>query len=179
MSNKYRYLGIVILFLSITFLGSCGPITAGRQGAVSTVDTADDIHINTEPNSADYKRLAEKVTNKMLSSKQVQSWGNSKPRLVIGEIKNNTDDEGIRVIDIYDKIQETIFQSGLIRVLDRTANDFDYILKTELTSTRQYAKNNQELVYFTLQLKLFKIDGELIGQWSADMALAKAKRRLF
>ena len=81
--------------------------------------------------------------------------------------------------DLHDRIQETIFNSGLVRIVDKTATEFDYIVNTELTSTRQYGRDVQELAYFTLQLKMFKLDGELMGQWSDNLPLGKGKRRLF
>ena len=83
--------------------------------------------------------------------------------------------------DIHDRISETILESGLARLVDETATSFDYVIKSELTSTRQYGEKNQELVFFTLQLKMFTLEGELVGQWSDDVAMAagKKKRSLF
>jgi hypothetical protein len=74
--------------------------------------------------------------------------------------------------DLHDRIQETIFNSGLVRVVDKSATSFDYIVKTELTSTRQYG-NGQELAYYTMQMKIFTLSGELKGQWSDDLPLAR------
>lgn len=151
----------------------------GQQGDVAVVDPRSRAHLQAQIHGGDYVALAENVTNKMLSSKIVQKWGNKRPRLIVGILVNNTDNENIRMTDLNDRIQEVILNSGLVRVVDKSATSFDYVIKSELTSTRQYGKDNQELVFYTLQLKMFKVDGELMGQWSDDMSLAKAKQRFF
>ena len=148
----------------------------GQQGDVEVVDPRDRSHLQAELHSGDYLTLAENVTDKMLSSRLVQSWGNKRPRLIVGILVNNTDNENIRMADLHDRIQEVILNSGLVRVVDKSATSFDYVIKSELTSSRQYGKSNQEQVFYTLQLKMFKLDGELMGQWSDDMSLAKAKK---
>ncbi len=176
-SNSRGILAIVVLGISLA--GCQGMPVQGEQGDVAMVDPRSRAHLQAELTMADYLALAETVTNKMLASKFVQSWGRKKPRLIVGTLVNNTDNENIRMTDIHDRIQETILNSGLVRIVDKSATDFDYIIKSELTSTRQYGKDGKELVYFTLQLKMFTLMGELKGQWSDDIAMAKAEKRLF
>lgn len=147
--------------------------TRGGQGGVQVIDESERAHLTAGLTTADYIAFAEEVTNKMLSSRQVEEWSAKQPRVILGIVRNNTDNENIRVKDIYDRIQETMFNSGLMRIVDASATDFDYIIKPELTSTRQYGSNGEELAYFTLQLKMFKLDGELVGQWSDDLALGR------
>lgn len=151
---------------------SCVPSSLGKQGSVSILDPDSRNHLQTQLTMADYKAFAEKVTNKMLRSPLVQSWGNHKPKLIVGDLVNHTNNENIRMRDLHDRIQETIFNSGLVRVVDKSATSFDYIVKTELTSTRQYG-NGQELAYYTMQMKIFTLSGELKGQWSDDLPLAR------
>lgn len=150
-----------------------GGQTQGSQSAVAVIDSSERAHLTAGLTTADYAAFAEKVTNSMLTSKFVQGWSDKRPRLILGVVVNNTDNENIRVKDIYDRIQETLFNSGLTRVVDPTATDFEYIVKPELSSTRQYGSDGKELAFFTLQLKMFKLDGELVGQWSDDLALGK------
>ncbi len=150
-----------------------GGQTQGSQGAVAVIDPSERAHLTAGLTTADYAAFAEKVTNSMLTSKFVQGWSDKRPRLILGVVVNNTDNENIRVKDIYDRIQETLFNSGLVRVVDPTATEFEYIVKPELSSTRQYGQSGEELVFFTLQLKMFKLDGELVGQWSDDLALGR------
>ncbi|MDZ7758838.1 MAG: hypothetical protein U5L00_01085 [Desulfovermiculus sp.] len=151
---------------------SCVPSTLGQQGGVSIEDPDSRSHLQTRLTMADYKALAEDVTNKMLRSHLVQSWGSWKPKLIVGDLVNHTNNENIRMSDLHDRIQEVIFNSGLIRVVDKSATSFDYIVKTELTSTRQHG-GGQELAYYTMQMKMFTLSGELKGQWSADLHLAR------
>lgn len=150
-----------------------GGQTKGSQGAVAVIDSSERAHLTAGLTTADYMAFAEKVTNSMLISKFVQTWGAKRPRLILGGVVNNTDNENIRVKDIYDRIQETLLNSGLARIVDPTATAFEYIVKPELSSTRQYGTDGKELAFFTLQLKMFKLDGELVGQWSDDLALGR------
>lgn len=155
------------------------PSSEGQQGDVAIVDPKSRAHLQAELTMGDYLALSETVTNKMLASKFVQGWGKKKPKLIVGILVNNTDNESIRMKDLHDRIQETIFNSGLVRIVDSSATSFDYVIKSELTSTRQYGKDGKELVYFTLQLKMYTLMGELKGQWSDDLAMAQAEKRLF
>lgn len=182
MKTKMRKLGICSVAAMGLALAGCQemPVIGGLGGGgVQEVDAKESQHLQTELTMRDYVALAETVTNKMLSSQLVQSWGNKKPRLIVGILVNNTDNESIRMADLHDRIQETILNSGLVRVVDKSATSFDYVIKSELTSTRQYGENNKELVYFTLQLKMFTLMGELMGQWSDDIAMARGAKRLF
>lgn len=144
-----------------------------EQGGVRVLDPKSREHLQTSLTMTDFLGIGEKVTNKMLASPLVKGWGDKRPRLILGDVRNNTDDENIRVGDIYERIQETIFNSGLVRVVDRSATEFEYIVKPELTSTRQYGQGGKEQVHFTMQLKMFKVDGELMGQWSDDLRLGR------
>jgi len=179
MKKTHYYLSAACIALALITVNACAPLTQGRQGDVAILDAGSRAHLQTELTMGDYIAFAEKVTNKMLTSPMVQGWGTRKPKLIVGDLVNNTDNEDIRMKDVHDRIQETIFNSGLVRVVDSSATSFDYVIKSELTSTRQSGKDGQELAYFTLQLKMFKLDGELAGQWSDDLPLGKAKKRLF
>ena len=180
--KNYAIFGILLMFSS--YLVSCvqtpAPMVKEKEHEkVEILDTERRGHLDTELTMSDYLAFAERVTNRMLVSPLVRSWGENRPRLIVGDLDNNTDNENIRMRDLHDRIQETIFNSGLVRVLDKSATEFEYIVKTELTSTRQYGKDGEELAIFTLQMKMFKLDGELVGQWSDDLGLGKAKRKIF
>ena len=167
---------LITLAIFVVFLSGCSGIRLGGQSRVSILDESSRAHLDTELTMADYTAFAEKVTNKMMASKLVQSWGRKRPRLIVGSLRNNTDNESIRMQDIYDRITETILNSGLVRLLDQSAVAFDYVIKSELSSTRQYGSEGEELAYFKLEFKLFKLDGEMVGQWSDVLPLGKAKR---
>jgi hypothetical protein len=167
------------LLTSMALLTGCQSIPMGQQSDVAMIDPKSRGHLQAKLTMADYVALAETVTNKMLASKLVQQWGTKKPKVIAAVPVNNTDNESVRMRDLHDRIQETLFNSGVMRVVDKSATDFDYIIKSELTSTRQYGQGGKELVHYTLQLKMFTLMGELKGQWSDDLAMAKAAKSMF
>ena len=169
--KKLITLGICTLLVT-----GCAKTQLGGQSRVSILDDSSRAHLQAELTMADYSAFAEKVTNKMMASTVVQSWGRKRPKLVVGKMRNNTDNESIRIQDIYDRITETILGSGLVRLMDKSATSFDYVVNTELSSTRQYGDGGEELAYFKLEFKMFTIDGEMIGQWSDILPLGKARR---
>ncbi len=171
-----------LVFAAVTtLLAGCqsNPIAFGPQSKVAVVDSASRAHLQTSLTMADYTELAEMVTKKMLSSRFVKSWGKRKPRLILAKLRNNTDDENIRMADIFDRITETLLNSGRVRLVDPSATRFDYVVRSELSSTRQYGADGQELVEYKLELKMFTIDGEMKGQWSGTLSLAKGKKSFF
>lgn len=170
-------MNIKVFFINLSTVVFALALSSAFAAEVELVDPKTRTHLQTELHMGDYLALSETVTNKMLSSKLVIGWGDSRPKLIVGVLRNNTDNENIRMTDLHDRISETILGSGLIRLVDESATSFDYVIKSELTSTRQYGEKNQEIVFFTLQLKMFMLDGELVGQWSDDIAMAKGKKK--
>lgn len=160
-------------------LSGCANVGAQSKSRVSYADTNERDLIRIGVTATDLKELAGTVTEKFLRSPQVQSWSPRKPRLVVGPLVNNTDDESIQMADLSDLVTNQILGSGLVRVLDASSNDFDYILKQSLTSKHQYGANHAEILHFTMQMKLFDLRGELIGQWSHDIKQAQSGRRTF
>jgi len=167
---------ILLIGISALLMTGCAKTQLGGQSRVSILDDSSRAHLQAELTMADYTAFAEKVTNKMMVSRVVQGWGKKRPKLVVGQMKNNTDNESIRVQDIYDRITETILSSGLVRLLDKSATSFDYVVNTEISSTRQYGEGGEELAYFKLEFKMFTVDGEMVGQWSDVLPLGKARR---
>jgi len=98
---------------------------------------------------------------------------------VVSALRNNSDDESIRMQDIYDRISETILNSGIARLMDISATEFDYVVRAELSSTRQFGKSGAELVFFKLEYKMFTLDGEMVGQWSDLLPLKQSKKSIF
>lgn len=149
--------------------------TSENKGKVIVLDKNTRTHLQAELTMADYTAFAETVTGKMLSSKVVQGWGDKRPKLIVAALRNNTDNENIRMQDVHDRITETILESGVARLMDISSTDFDYVVRTELSSTRQLGTGKQELAFFKLEFKLFTQDGEMIGQWSDVLPLGKVK----
>ena len=76
-------------------------------------------------------------------------------------------------------VYRKLYYLWVARIVDKSATDFDYIIKSELTSTRQYGEEGKELVYYTLQLKMFTMMGGEVGQWSDDLAMAQDQRQWY
>lgn len=180
MNSVLSKISLVSMMAALPMMTGCvtteGGVLGG-QGGVSIVDRGTRTHLDTELTMADYTAFSETVTNKMLSSKLVQGWGNKRPKLIVAKLNNNTDNENIRMSDLYDRITETILNSGIARLVDKSATQFKYVVRSELSSTRQYGDNGDELAFYKLELKLFTIDGEMVGQWSDILPLGKAGRK--
>lgn len=173
---------IVTVISMLAVLGMVsGCVTTGSSGSQSRVAIADTdarAHQEADLNMGDLMAFAENVTNKMLADGKLSSWPNKQPKLVVGKILNNTDDPNLNLADMVDRIIEVVFNSGMARVVDKSA-DFEYILRSEISSNRQYGENGKQLVEYRMTMKLFTIEGEMVGNWSDRLNLAKAERKMF
>lgn len=189
MQKIKNVLPIIAVFSVIFFLNGCVTPTGATKatppapdkerisyGEIGTRET-----LQVEATTEDFKELARIVTDKFLTSRVTRGWSekSERPRVIVGNLVNNTDDESIRMSDIYDIIQNQLIQSGTVRIVDTSATSFDYVFKTQLTSTHQYSKEGKEIYHMTLQTKLFKLDGELVGQWSHEVKKLKGEKPLF
>ena len=172
--NTINIFGMRAMILAALAVVLTGCNTAvGARGGVIIGDPAARTHLDTQLTGGDYAAFAEALTDKMLSSRLVQSWGNKRPRIIVGRLINNTHDENIIMSDVHDRITETLLNSGLVRVVDKSSTHFDYIVKSKLTDTKQGDQRGRKLAYYTLFLKMYKVNGELVGQWSDDLPLIK------
>jgi hypothetical protein len=146
---------------------------------VSIGDSNARTHLESELSIGDLMAFAETVTNKMLSSPRLADWPQRRPKLILGSLVNNTDNPNLRVNDMYDRIVEVIFNANVARVVDQSAVSFDYIVKSEISSNRQYGEDGAQLVEYVMTFKLFSVEGELQGQWSDRLNLVKNKRKLW
>ena len=141
------------------------------------------MHIKGKLTAEDYTALAGKVTEKMLSSAEVQSWAKKgkKPLLVIAVPENTTNDANIITEDLQDEIISKILDSGVSRVIDESSlsSSYNYIIKTTITSTSQKGDGGSKLTYYTCKLQLFSMRGERLGQWHDKIGMATAKRSFF
>ena len=150
------------------------PVMTGHMRSISIVDSSERIKLDTRVTLSDIIAFAENLTNKMLST-PVISKAKKPPRIVVGNLRQNTHDENLRVQDIQDRIQEVLLNSGAVRVLDSSATNIDYIMQSEITDIVTRAPDGQKLVDYTMKIKLFTLDGELVGQWSDDLSLFKSR----
>ncbi len=115
-----------------------------------------------------YIQLADEVTQTLLDSPayQAKTTSGRKPRIVIGDIRNNTDDEGVRVEDIFNEIRNVLVTSGTARLFAPDELNADLIIAPDLTSVR-ILQNGRYQWCTTLQLTLTTVTGEYFAAHSA------------
>jgi len=170
---------IAIVLVSI-MLTACVTNGGRPQGRVAMVDSSERAHLQANLNMTDLMSAAERLTDKMISSYQVLEWGDKRPRLIVGKIRNRSDIDNIPEEELYERIQSIIVDSGVARVVGQSATKFDYILTGVIGSTTQHGDNGEEQRQFRITLKITSIDGELLGSWQdTSKSFMKDKRPLF
>lgn len=180
LTKKSSRLAIITLLCSLAapsqaFLG----FGKKPDNGVSMGDTSGRTHTSADLTIADLLAFANNVTNKMLSSPRLKDWSTKPPKLILGSLVNNTDNPNLRVNDMYDRVVEIMLNANVARIVDRSAEEFDYIVKSEVSSNRQYGDNGQQLAEYIITFKLFSVEGELQGQWSDRLNLVKGKRKMW
>lgn len=172
---------VIVAGIVIAGLAGCATTQPVPQGRVAMVDTGERAHLQAKLNMTDLMALAEKLTNDMLMSDEVARWSEQgkKPRIVVGRIRNRTDLDNIPEEALYDRVVQTIVNSGVARVVDKSSTRFDYVLSGDIQSTTEYGQDGSKLRQFRVTLKMSNIDGELVGSWQGRMSLAKGAKPLF
>lgn len=184
--EKHKIITLGLLLFSFTvLLSGCGqmPMSIGSQSNVSMISEGERVHLDDKITAEDMIALASKVTEKMLSSAEVQTWTErgKKPLLVVAVPENTTHDANIITEDLQDEIISKVLDSRIARVIDESSvsSEFDYIIKTTITSTIQRGNAGSKVTYYTCKLQLFSLRGERLGQWHDKVGMAKAPRSLF
>lgn len=175
--------GTVLLCMVVFVFPGCKqqiPTSIGTQSNVAMVSDGERVHLNTKMTAEDYIDLAGKVTEKMLASREAQTW-KKRPLIVVAIPENTTHDANIITEDLQDEIISKILDSGIARVIDESSvsSKYNYIIKTTITDTVQRGDNGSKLTYFTCKLQMFSLRGERLGQWHSKIALAKASKTWF
>jgi hypothetical protein len=183
-NKMIRRAGLPFLLMATLALSSCvQPTSIGNQSNVAIVEEGSRAHLNDRLTGEDFVALSRTVTEKMLSSREVQGWlkKKKKPLLVVAVPENTTHDANILAVDLQDEIISTILDSGVARVIDESSvsSRYNYILKTTITDTSQKGADGSRLTYYTVKLQLFSLKGERLGQWHDKIGLAKAPRSFF
>jgi len=177
--------GCFLLLSSASLFTGCAqvPTSIGQQSNVAIVADGERAHVQDRLTAEDFVALAGTVTEKMLSSAEVQSWAKKgkKPLLVIAVPENTTNDASIITEDLQDEIISKVLDSGVSRVIDESSlsSSYNYIIKTTITSTSQRGDSGSKLTYYTCKLQLFSLRGERLGQWHDKIGMATAKRSFF
>jgi hypothetical protein len=112
--------------------------------------------------------MADEVAAKMLASPafQAKTDGGRKVKIVIGDVRNNSASEGLRVDDIFNEIRNQIVNAGTTRLFAPGELNVDFIIAPELTSLTAVA-NGRRVTCYTLQLSLSTPAGEFVAAHSA------------
>jgi hypothetical protein len=113
--------------------------------------------------------LADESAGKMLTSAVFKAKLNDerKARVVIGDVRNQSDDEGARVQDISNEIRNRIVLAGTARIFAPGNLDADFIISPELSSVWNASANGRRHC-FILQLTLTTPEGEYVAAFSAQ-----------
>jgi hypothetical protein len=147
----------------------------GRRGAVALTAafalTAVTAHAAPPPaDTRDiYTQMADEVADKVMATPvfQAKIGGGRKAKIVIGDVTNNSDDEGIRVEDIFNEIRNQIVSSGTARLFAPGELNVDFIISPELTS-RVRQDGGRRRRCFTLNVTVSTAAGELITATNAQ-----------
>jgi len=116
-----------------------------------------------------FTQMADQVAAGVLASPAVQAKTGSgrKVRIVIGDVTNDTDNDGVRVDDLSNEIRNQIVGAGVARLFAAGAIDVDFIISPELTSTMRDDGHGRRRCY-TLNLTLSTASGEFVAATSAS-----------
>ena len=116
-----------------------------------------------------FVQMSEHLANDFVASQAFLELASAdeKPRVVLGDIENYTDNENIFVGDMRQKMRQIMVNTGVIRVFDPGITEFDYILSPVLNSSTLRDSGVTERSY-TLGMTLTTIEGEYIGEYSVD-----------
>lgn len=113
--------------------------------------------------------LASESASKMLNSSvfMARAQGGRKARVVLGDVRNFSDDEGVRVDDVANEIRNRIVAAGTARIFAAGTLDADFVISPELSSAWSRAGGARKHCY-TLQLTLSTPTGEYAGAYSSS-----------
>lgn len=170
MKKYFATLSMAVCVAIALLLGGAMAPACAYQDKTQYVDSSTRLNPGMKVTLADIIAFAENMTNKMLRS-PVFTEAKSKPRVVLGNVANNTHDENLRIMDIYDRIQEVLFNSGVVRVLDSNATSFDYIINPEIISITSRDSDGNKRIDYSMKIRMYDVKGELMGHWSDDLSM--------
>ena len=176
-----RLLKVGFLFSLTALLWGCGGTIMGvPQGQVAMVDPGERLRLTDGLTMTDLMSAAEDLTNKMLGSYEIESWGDKRPRLIVGRFKNRTQEDLIPEEELDHKIRSIIVNSGVARIMGENSTQFDYVLTGRLSATKpQVSEGGQKFKPYRMTLDIYKVDGELYGSWTHQIQLLTGKKPIF
>mgnify|MGYP001803036602 CR=1 FL=1 len=138
--------------------GPSGPQEIQAGQTTSAAGGATGIGIN------QFVQMSEQLANDFVASEAFLTIISApeKPKIVLGDIENESDNENIFVGDMRQKMRQIMVNTGAVRMFDPGIDDFEYILSPVLNSSTLRAGGVIERTY-TLGMTVTTIEGEYIG----------------
>jgi len=168
---------LLVLAALVATAGCCKappPVGTQPKGAVADAKVGRPAVIELTP--ADFSDLGERAARKLLDSSLVAGWEEKTPRLLLAEVRNASVNQAVSTADIRERIGRVLGDSNRVRLVDRAAASFDYVLRSELTSVLAPGATTKEGGGYRLELQLFTMSGEMDGQWCATLALTDGRK---
>ncbi len=148
-----RFKSISIALVTVAFFGTSQPAVSAPAAP------AEDF----------FGLLAQDVAAKVLANPafQAQAEGGRKVKIVIGDVINNSDNEGVRVEDLFNEIRNQIVSAGTTRLFAPGELNVDFVIAPELTSSIATDARGRRQRCYTLNLTLTKPSGEFALAQSA------------
>lgn len=153
---------LAMVLVVVTLLPACA---SNSRGNVSMSEQGSREHLEAKLNMTDVFSVADKLTNKMLSTPLIDSWRIKPPKLAMGRMINCTDEyNNFQENDIFDRVKGLVLTSGVAKVVDKKHNDYDYILMGKVSSTVAYG-NGREQRQYAITLEILNPRGDSLGLW--------------
>lgn len=100
----------------------------------------------------------------------------SPPRVVIGNVLNNTNNENIVADDLVQKMREILVSTGAVRVFTQDADEFDFVIAPTISSsTLQTLSSNEVERTYTFSFQVTTAEGEYITEQSVDRVFVEPR----
>ena len=180
-SDVQRLCGLLLILMvtgcqSLAGGGKVYIIDSEQDGALREEQTA--TRLSTDLTLQDFRDMADDVAADMLASDRLFRNQDSY-KVIIGKVRNLTENERLRVSDLTDQIVEVLLTDPRIRIFKSLQDDQTYAIHTVLKSSVSTRGSAKQVDYeLRFELHNFMTD-EYLGSWSTQRSYKKTARTLF
>lgn len=131
-----------------------------------------------EPNYADIRSVAERLIDEMLTRGVLRSRyeqaAQNPFRICVKYVSNQTSSDRISTDQFLSIIEESLLQTGVVRLFEKDSDKWEYSLDVVLDNTEATDGRKRQKIY-KLTLTLADNENEKIGIWSEELQLTKAR----
>lgn len=131
-----------------------------------------------EPTYADIRSVAERLIDEMLTKgvlrTRFEQAAQNPFRICVKYVSNQTSSDRISTDQFLLIIEESLLQTGVVRVFEKGSDKWEYSLDAVLDSTSAVDGRKRQTIY-KLTLTLANVEDEKIGIWSEELELTKAR----